>query len=180
MKTKIALSILSGLVMSVSALAATPDTYDTRFNVSANVPDSAMITDPSGKPVTDLDVEMIPAASGRMEAQTVALKLWNNDVTKLDVALTMDDSQSATGDAFTLYSTQGGTLNSMSYKVSTVTSAGTQEFANSGETYDYSLVANGTHGELPVFFKFVSDKNYDELGQGNYTGVVYANLAAKS
>jgi hypothetical protein len=179
MKAKIAVSVLAGLMMSASALAATPQSYDTRFNVSANVPDSAMITDPSGRPVTDLDVELIPAASGRMEAQTIALKLWNNDVASLDVALTMDDSQSATGDSFMLYSTQGGTLNSMSYKVSTVTSAGTQEFAMSGDSQDYSLVANGTHGELPVVFRFVSDKNYDELGQGNYTGVVYANLVAK-
>lgn len=179
MKTKIVLSALTGLTMSASALAATPQSYDTRFNVSANVPDSAMITDASGKPVTDLDVELVPAASGRMEAQTAALKLWNNDVTKLDVALTLDDSQSATGDAFTLYSTQGGTLNAMTYKINSITSAGSQEFAKSGDSSDYSLQANGTHGELPVMFKFVSDKNYTELGQGNYTGVVYANVVAK-
>lgn len=179
MKTKIVLSALAGLIVSASALAATPQSYDTRFNVSANVPDGAMITDPSGKPVTDLDVELVPAASGRMEAQTVALKLWNNDVTKLDVALTLDDSQSATGEAFTLYSSQGGTLNSMTYKITSLTSAGSSEYAKSGDSADYSLQANGTHGELPVMFKFVSDKNYTDLGQGNYSGVVYANVVAK-
>lgn len=178
MKTKVALSVLAGLVMSASALAATPQSYDTRFNVSANVPDSAMIVDPSGKPVTDVDVVLVPAASGYMEAQTDTLMLWNNDVTKLDVSLVMDDSQSATGDAFTLYSTQGGTLNSMTYKISTITSAGSQEFAKSGDSKDYALKANGTHGEMPVVFKFVSDKAYDALGQGNYTGVVYANVVA--
>ncbi|HEY3984595.1 hypothetical protein [Cedecea sp.] len=179
MKTKIVISTLAAVAMSASALAATPQSYDTRFNVSANVPDGAMITDPSGKPVTDLDVELVPASSGRMEAQTIALKLWNNDVTKLEVGLTLDDSQSATGDAFTLYSTQGGTLNTLNYKVSTITSTGEKAFAKSGDKFDYTLQANGTHGELPVIFKFVSDKNYSQLGQGNYTGVVYANVVAK-
>ncbi|AJQ98921.1 hypothetical protein M988_2330 [Hafnia paralvei ATCC 29927] len=179
MKTQTMLSVLAGLVMSASAMASTPASYDTKFNVSANVPDSATITDPGGRPITDMDVELTPAASGYMEAQTTALKLWNNDVTKLEVALTLDDSQSVTGDAFTLYSTQGGTLNDMTYKISTITAAGSQEFAASGDSKDYTLNANGTHGELPLMFKFVSDKKYDALGQGNYTGVVYANVNAK-
>lgn len=179
MKTKILISALAALAMSTSALATTPQSYDTRFNVSANVPDGVMITDPSGKPVTDFDVALVPAASGRMEAQTIALKLWNNDVTKLEIGLTLDDSQSAAGDAFTLYSAQGNTLNTLNYKISTITNAGTKEFAVSGDAFDYTLQANGTHGELPVIFKFVSDKNYSELGQGNYTGVVYANVVAK-
>ncbi|MFI8416072.1 hypothetical protein ACQKDS_06355 [Serratia sp. NPDC078593] len=179
MKTKVIITALAGLLVSASSLAASPANYDTKFNVSANVPDSAKITDPSGRPITDMDVELVPAASGKMEAQTAALKLWNNDVNKLDIALTLDDSQSATGGAFTLYSTGGGKLSDLTYKISAVTGNGSQEFATSGESKDFSLVANGTHGELPVAFKFVSDKKYDELGQGMYTGVVYANVVAK-
>lgn len=177
MKIKVVLS-LAGLLVSASALAATPQSYDTRFNVSANVPDGAMITDPSGRPVTDLDVELVPAASGRMEAQTSALKLWNNDVTQLNVRLTLDDSQSASNAPFTLYSTQGGTMNEMTYKITSITSAGSHEFTNSGGEADYTLMANAGHGELPVVFKFVSDKEYQSLGQGNYSGVVYANVVA--
>ena len=179
MKTKFILSVLSGLLFSASALAATPVSYDTKFNVSANVPDSAKITDPSGRPITDIDIMLRPAASGKMEAETSALKLWNNDVEKLEVQLTLDDSQTASGAPFTLYSTQSGKLDEMTYKIATVTSAGSQLFSTSGETKSYTLSANGTHGELPVVFKFVSDKNYDVLGQGLYTGVVYANVVAK-
>jgi hypothetical protein len=74
MKTQTMLSVLAGLVMSASAMASTPASYDTKFNVSANVPDSATITDPGGRPITDMDVELTPAASGYMEAQTTALK----------------------------------------------------------------------------------------------------------
>ncbi|QKJ88637.1 hypothetical protein PMPD1_3723 [Paramixta manurensis] len=180
MKTKVALSVLAGLAFSASALADTPASYDTKFNVSANVPDSAHITDPSGKPITDLDVVLTPAASGFMEATTPVLKLWNNDVSKLEVTLIMDDSQAATGSNFTLYSTQGGALNDMTYKINAITSAGSKQFAASGATQDYTLVANGTHGELPITFNFVSDKQYTDLGQGNYTGVVYANVNAKA
>ena len=176
---KLILTTLAGLSLSASALAATPASYDMKFNVSANVPDSAKITDPSGRPITNMDVELVPAASGKMEAETQALKLWNNDVDKLSVMLTLDDSQSSTGSAFKLYSTQSGKLSEMTYKVSTFTSAGSQLFSTSGESKEYTLAANGTHGELPVVFKFVSDQNYDALGQGLYTGVVYANLVVK-
>lgn len=179
MKTKNMLFVTAGLLMSASTIAATPASYDTKFNVSANVPDSATITDPSGRPITDMDVELTPAASGYMEAQTKLLKLWNNDVAKLQIALTLDDSQSVKGDAFTLYSTQGDKLNDMAYKISTVTAAGSKDFSTSGDSNDYTLIANGTHGELPVMFKFVSNKKYDALGQGSYTGVVYANVNAK-
>jgi len=178
MKAKVLLAALIGTAISASAFAATPASYDTKFNVSANVPDSAMITDPSGVPVTDVDVELVPAASGKMEAETQLLKLWNNDVSGLDVSLTMDDSQAVTGDAFSLYSTQGGSLKNMTYTISTVTDAGTTDFATSGDTNDYTLNANGTHGELPVVFRFVSDADYTALGQGHYTGVVYANVVA--
>ena len=182
MKSKIVIVLpsLAALIMSASALAVTPQSYDTRFNVSANVPDGAMITDPSGKPLTDLDVELVPAASGFMEAQTAVVKLWNNDVEKLEVSLTLDDSQSASGDAFTLYSSQGGALNSMTYKISAITGDGTNIYDTSGKSYDFTLKANGTHGELPITFKFVSDKNYTDLGQGNYSGLVYANVVAKA
>lgn len=180
MKTKVALSVLAGLMFSASALAATPASYDTKFNVSANVPDSVHITDPSGRPVTDIDVVMTAAASGYMEAQTPPLKIWNNDVSKLDVTMVLDDGQAASGSAFTLYSTQGGTLNPMSYQIKTLTSAGFKTFATSGVSNDYTLVANGTtHSELPVVFQFVSDGKYDTLAQGNYTGVVYANVSTK-
>jgi hypothetical protein len=178
MKAKLLLSVIVASALSASAFAATPASYDTKFNVSANVPDSAMITDPSGKPVTDVDVEMTPAASGKMEAETQLLKLWNNDVTGTDVSLTMDDSQSATGDAFTLYSTEGGTLHNMTYQISTISDSGSQSFAASGDTMNYTLTANGTHAEQPVVFKFVSDADYNTLGQGHYTGVVYANVVA--
>lgn len=180
MKTKTLLSIFVGMAVSASALASTPASYDTKFNVSANVPDSVLITDAGGVPVTEVDVVLTAAPSGYMEANTETLKLWNNDVSGLDVTLTMDDSQSSTGDAFTLYSSQGGVLNSMTYKISTITSAGEAQFAASGDSNDYTLVANGTHGELPVQFKFVSDSLYKDLGKGNYTGVVYANVVAKA
>lgn len=182
MKQKVlALSIITGLVFSASALATTPGSYDTKFNVSANVPEGAYIADASGKPITDVDVELTPAASGKMETTTQLMKLWNNDVNKLEVTLIMDDSQAGTGDKFTLYTGgESDTLGSMTYQISTVSSAGTKAFAASGDTQDYTLTANGTHGELPVKFKFVSDKNYTDLGQGNYTGVVYANLNAKA
>lgn len=180
MKIKIVLPALAALILSASALAATPENYDTRFNVSAKVPDGSMITDPGGKPISDLDVVLLPAASGRMEAQTIALKLWNNDVTKLSVALTLDDSQSGTGDEFRLYSTQSGKLDEMTYKINAITSTASKEYAKSGDSSDFTLLENGSHGELPVMFKFVSDKKYSELGQGNYSGLVYANVAAKS
>ncbi|MFU9139088.1 hypothetical protein [Erwinia tasmaniensis] len=172
-------SILATLIFSTSAFAATPGKYDTKFNISANVPDSANITDPSGRPITDMDIVMKPAASGKMEADTPPLKLWNNDVNKLEVGLTLDDSNSANGDAFTLFSTQGEELNSMTYKIVTLTSAGNQVFATSGTTKDYNLVANNTHGELPINFRLISDKDYDQLGQGMYKGTVYANVVAK-
>lgn len=172
-------SVLAALMFSTSALAAAPEKYDTKFNISANVPDSANITDPSGRPITDMDVVMKPAASGKMEVETPPLKLWNNDVQKLEVGLTLDDSNSANGDAFTLFSNQGEALNSMTYKIVTLTSTGSQVFATSGTTKDYSLVANKTHGELPIIFRLVSDKDYDQLGQGMYKGTVYANVVAK-
>lgn len=179
MKTKFILSAFAGLVLSASALAATPASYDTKFNVSANVPDSAKITDPSGRPITDIDVMLRPAASGKMEAETQALKLWNNDVQKLTVLLTLDDSQAATGAPFKLYSTQNGKLDEMTYQITTLTSAGSQVFTTSGQSREYTLGANGTHGELPVVFKFISNQNYDALGQGLYSGVVYANVVVK-
>ncbi|MTH45584.1 hypothetical protein [Intestinirhabdus alba] len=178
MKAKV-LSAIAVMAVSASALAASPSNYDTKFNVSANVPDSAMITDPSGRPITDLDVVLTPAASGKMEAQTEQLALWNNDVSKLDVSLTLDDSAVATGSPFTLYSTQGDVLNNMTYQISSITADGAQQFTKSGDSKDFSLKANGTHGEMPVRFKFVSDANYTDIGQGNYTGVVYANVVAK-
>lgn len=178
MKAKV-LSAIVAMAISASALAITPPSYDTKFNVSANVPDGAMITDPGGRPITDLDVVLTPAASGKMEAQTEQLSLWNNDVSKLDVSLTLDDSSVATGGAFTLSSTQGDVLNKMTYQISTITASGAQLFAKSGDTNDFTLTANGTHGEMPVVFKFVSDEDYNAIGQGNYTGVVYANVVAK-
>jgi len=177
MKTKVALSVLLALAFSGSVLANTPASYDTKFNVSANVPDSAHITDPSGKPVTDLDVVLTPADSGKMEAMTGPLKLWNNDVSKLEVSLIMDDAQSATGSAFTLYS---DTMVPMQYAIEASSNGLSKSFPTSGSTQDYTLNADGTHGELPIRFKFVSTKDYTDLGQGNYTGVVYANVNAKA
>lgn len=184
---KFTISLLATLAMSASALAATPASYDTKFNVSANIPDDAKITDPGGMPITNMDIEMVPAASGKMEGSSPMLKLWNNGIDKLNVSLILDDSQASTGEAFTLYSTQGGTLSDMSYQVSTITSdsdngAKAKKFTNSGDTLDYTLKASADqkHGELPLVFKFVSTKNYSELSQGHYTGVVYANLVVKS
>ena len=58
MKTKIVLSSLAVMMFSASALASTPASYDTKFNVRANVPDSAHIVTPDGKPVTDVDIEL--------------------------------------------------------------------------------------------------------------------------
>ncbi|AKG68203.1 hypothetical protein WN53_03085 [Serratia fonticola] len=180
MKKIFALSLITGAMFSASVFAATPASYDTKFNVSANVPDSAHITDASGRPLTDLDVELKPAASGFMEATTPALRLWNNDVAKLEVSLILDDGQNASGGAFTLYSTDRDTLSSLSYKINTITEVGQKAYVKSGDSQDFTLQANGTHGELPVAFKFVSDAKYSELGQGNYTGVVYANVNAKA
>lgn len=173
------LAAIATLLLPLAVTAATPGKYDTKFNVTANVPDSAMITDPGGRPVTDMLVELTPAASGKMEAQTTALRLWNNDVSKLEMSLTLDDGNAATGGAFNLTSTQGDVLNDLTYKITTISANGNQEFANSGDTKDYTLLPNGSHGELPVFFRFVSDRNYDQLGQGSYSGTVYANVVAK-
>lgn len=180
MKTQVALSVLAGLVFSASALADTPASYDTKINVSANVPDSAHITDASGKPITDLDVVLKPASSGFMEATTPVLKLWNNDVEGRDVSLIIDDSQAANGGSFILYSRQGGVLNSMTYRIDTMTTAGTTRYTTSGQSEDFALVANGTHSELPITFNFISDARYADLGQGNYTGVIYANVNARA
>lgn len=173
------LTVLAALGFSASSMAVTPESYDTKFNVSANVPDSAVITDPSGRPVTNLNVEMVPAPSGNMEALVPALKLWNNDLTKLEIALTLDDGNSAKGDAFTLMSTNGDVLNSMTYKIRSITSNGSKTFESSGDTYDYTLAANGKHGELPISFRFISNEPYSNIGQGAYTGTVYANVVAK-
>ncbi|RWR03295.1 hypothetical protein ED28_03085 [[Pantoea] beijingensis] len=180
MKTKVALSVIAGLAFSATAFASTPASYDTKFNVSANVPDSAHITDPDGKPVTEVDVVLVASPSGKMEATVGDLYLWNNDVNKLDVSLILDDAGVGAGAPFTLKSTQGGTLNKMTYSIETIDSAGTKKFATSGASQDYTLTANGTHGEHEVAFHFISDEDYDKLGQGHYTGVVYANVNAKA
>ncbi|KGA32968.1 hypothetical protein [Pectobacterium odoriferum] len=179
MKTKLLMTAMAGLLASSAAFAATPGSYDTKFNVSANVPDSARITDPSGRPVTELDVVLEPAPSGKMEAQTVPLKLWNNNVSNLDISLKLDDSQSADGSKFTLYGTDGNTLSSLTYQINTITEAGAQNYVNSGESKVFSLkAASANHAELPIVFKFVSDNEYEKLGTGKYTGVVYANVTA--
>jgi len=180
MKNKVTLSILSGLLISSSVFAITPSSYDTKFNVSANVPEGAVISYPDGTPVTDIDVELVPnASSGKMEGVTKELTLWNNDIAKLDVSLTFDDSIVATGSKFSLTSTQGGQLRKMTYNINTLTNGPQQTFVNSGDSKDYTLTANGTHGELPILFHFVSDADAKALGQGYYTGVVYANVNAK-
>jgi hypothetical protein len=179
MKTKFMLSVLAGLVVSASAMASTPASYDTKFNVSANVPDSVKITDPDGRPVTEVDVVLEAAPSGKMEAEVRDLKLWSNNVADTSVELVMDDAGMATGEAFTLFNTDGGTMKSLAYKIATATTAGPQEFVNSGDSNDYTLTVNGTHAELPVAFQFTSIADYDTLGQGLYTGVVYANVVAK-
>lgn len=179
MKNKIAISALA-LLVSASAFAVTPAKYDTKFNVSANVPEGAYITSPDGTPVTDVDIELIAnAASGKMEAMSPELALWNNDATKLDVSLVMDDATVATGNKFSLTSTQDGRLQKMTYSISTLTNGPQQTFTNSGDSKDFALTANGAHGELPIIFHFVSDADYKALGQGYYTGVVYANVNAK-
>ncbi|QHM73472.1 hypothetical protein [Mixta intestinalis] len=179
MKTKFMLSVLAGLVVSASAMASAPASYDTKFNVSANVPDSVKITDPDGRPVTEVDVVLEAAPSGKMEAEVRDLKLWSNNVADTAVQLVMDDAGVATGDAFTLVNTDGGTMKSMTYKINTVIEgADAQYFNNSGDSNDYTLTVNGTHAELPVAFQFTSIDNYDTLGQGLYTGVVYANVVA--
>lgn len=181
MKHKVALTVLATLLVSASALATQPAQYDTKFNVSANVPDGAMITNPDGTPVTDVDIELVAnGASKKMEAHSPELYLWNNDVTKLDVSLILDDQTAPTGSKFTLTSVQGGSLQKMTYNISTLTSGPKQSFVNSGDSKDFKLKANGTHGEMPVVFHFVSDADYNTLGQGNYKGVVFANVNAKA
>lgn len=177
MKNKYLLTGITALLMSATAFASVPGSYDTKFNISANVPDSATITDGSGRPITDLDSEMVPAPSGKMESATEVLKLWNNDKTKLAVTLKLDDSQAADNDPFTLYTSQGNSLSSLTYKVHVVSSGLNTVFTKSGESKPFMLVANGEHGELPVRFKFISDKAYKDLPQGHYSGVIYANLS---
>lgn len=180
MKTNVAISVLA-LLVSSSAFAVTPAKYDTKFNVSANVPDGVYISTPDGTPVTDVDIELVAnAASGKMEAMSPELSLWNNDVSRLEIALIMDDAVIATGNQFSLTSTQGGRLQKMTYNINTVTDGPQQTFTNSGDSKYFSLKVNGTHGELPIMFHFISDADYKELGQGHYTGVVYANVNAKA
>lgn len=172
-------TVLGAMVFSASALAAAPASYDTKFNVSANVPDSAMITDAGGRPISDINVEMVAAASGRMEATVPALKLWNNDPQKLEVTLTLHDGNVSDNQPFNLFSTQGDVLNSMTYEIHAITSGAPKKFPTSGSNNDFTLLSTGSHGELPVVFRFVSNEEYKDLGQGHYSGTVYANLSAK-
>lgn len=179
-KQKIAFAVLAAFMVSGSAFATQPASYDTKFNVSANVPEGAIITGPDGTPITDVDIELVAnGSSKKMEALSPELYLWNNDVSKLDVSLVMDDKTAPTGSQFSLTSTQDGRLQKMTYSINTITTGPQQTFTNSGDSKDFTLAPNGSHGELPIVFHFVSDADYNAIGQGHYTGVVYANVNAK-
>lgn len=177
---KIILPALAGLVISASALAVTPPKYDTKFNVSANVPDSVRLADENGNSITDMDVELV-AKGDKMEATTKRLMLWNNssDITKLNVQLTLDDSVKATGAPFNLSTINSSNkLDDMEYTITAITKGDPQEFSNSGDTKNYTLEAQTDHSSLPIAFRFVSVKDVKNLGEGHYSGIVYANLNA--
>lgn len=186
MKIKQLALVVAGMAFSTAVLATTPANYDTRFNVSAQVPDSVLITDPDGNPVTELDVRLTPNGSGHADSQTSmsadtqnlkSLRLWSNSSSDTAVKLTLDDSNVATGSAFTLNSTSGGQLNKMTYKVSTIESgAAKKTFTNSGETKNYTLAPVGTHAEKEVAFLFESTAAYNSYTEGAYGGIVYANV----
>ncbi|QCT20898.1 hypothetical protein FEM41_15215 [Jejubacter calystegiae] len=180
MKLKSTIATLAGLVISASAMAATPSSYDTKFNVSANVPTGVYISDPDGNPVTEVDVVLTAQPSGFMEAVTDQLRLRNNDPTGVKVSMILDDSLASTGSPFALWSNAGGSLKSMKYTIQAMTTAASSAtFTNSGDSSDFTLsnVQSGFADE-PVQFKFVSvDKSLD-IAKGYYTGVVYANVNA--
>lgn len=177
---KIALALLTVLA-SASVLAVTPANYDSKFNVSANVPEGAFISDPNGNPVTDVDIELtVNPQTNKMDALSPELALWNNDSSKLEVSLIMDDAIVATGNQFSLTSTQNNRLQKMTYNISTITASGVpQKFVNSGDSKDFTLTANDKVASMPIVFKFESDAEYKALGQGYYKGVVYANVNVK-
>ncbi|WP_159565995.1 hypothetical protein [Budvicia diplopodorum] len=189
MKIKHLALVVAGMTFSTAVLATTPANYDTRFNLSARVPDAVSITDPEGNPVADLDVRLTPNGSGHADLRTTmsadtqnlqALRLWSNTVgaTTTKVKLTLDDGNVSTGTAFALNSTSGGQLNKMSYKVSTIGAGAPKvNFTNSGEQKEYTLTTTGTHAEKDVAFVFESTAAHNTYAGGAYGGVVYATLA---
>ncbi|WPM84876.1 hypothetical protein QNH14_21865 [Apirhabdus apintestini] len=181
MKATFAIATLAGLVFSASALAVTPTSYDTKFNVSANVPDSTYISDGDGNPVTEVDVVLEAVSSGFMEAKTDTLFMRSNDKAA-NVTMTLDDSVQGKNEPFKLWSSDNG-LQEMSYKITANAggSAAGALYAASGDVHDFTLAndAGKSYSQSPVIFHFVSDEKSVNLAQGNYKGVVYANVAAK-
>ncbi|AKJ41129.1 hypothetical protein [Pragia fontium] len=191
MKIKHLALVVAGLAFSSAALATKPANYDMRFNISAEVPDSVLITDPEGNPITELDIRLTPAGSSHagstqsMSADTQSiqsLRLWSNVITDTKVKLTLDDNDVATGSAFALTSNAGGQLNKMNFKVSALeTDAAKYDFVNSGDNKDYTLTTVGAgdtgHAEKEIAFVFESTKAYTDYSAGGYSGVVYANVA---
>ncbi|AKJ43171.1 hypothetical protein [Pragia fontium] len=185
MKIKILLPTLIGMTYAAAALAVSPGNYDTRFNISAQVPGSAMITTPEGTPITQLDIHLIPsgspyAAPATLSADTVSirpLRLWSNSSSDDKVRLTLDDGNSATGRPFTLNSSSGAQLNKMEYKISTIDHSGKKAFLYSGAQHDYILTRHVGYAEQEIAFVFESQRVHNAYKPGDYSGVVYANVA---
>ena len=191
MKIKQLAFVVAGLAFSGAALSAPVTNFDTRFNVTAEVPDGVLITDPDGNPVTELDIRLTPGGSGHasatntMSADTLkvkSLRLWSNNVSDLKVKLTLDDQYASTGSPFQLNSTTGGQLNKIPFTVATIESgAAKQTFVNSGDSKNYNMTAVGSgatgHTEKEVAFVFESTSAYNTYAAGGYSGVVYANVA---
>ena len=176
---------VTGVLFSTAALATAPSHYDTRFNITAEVPDSAFITDPQGTPVTEIDLRLIPAGSHyarstALSADTLGVKplrLWSNNSGDNRVKITLDDGNSANGAPFVLNSSSGSRLEQMNYKVSTIEGAERKEFLRSGADNSYVLTKQQNHAEKEIVFVVESRQAHNTYQPGSYGGVVYANVA---
>lgn len=185
MKISLLISGVAGVLFSTAALATAPSHYDTRFNITAQVPDSAFITDPQGTPVTEIDLRLIPAGSSyarstALSADTLSVKqlrLWSNSRDDNRVKITLDDENSATGSPFALNSSSGSRSEQMNYKVTTIAGAERKEFLRSGAENSYVLTKRQNHAEKEIVFMVESRQAHNSYQPGNYSGVIYANVA---
>lgn len=178
-------TLLAGLVLSAYAFATQPANYDTRFLLSAHVPESATITDAQGVPVTEIALSLTPsgsqhAAPATLSADTLTVKplrIWSNSTEAERVRITIDDGQSATGQRFSLNGYGRNGPEKMEYTVSTVDDSGKKTFLYSGAQHDYTLTPMSTHAEKSIAFVFESSRAYGGYTPGNYSGIAYASVA---
>lgn len=180
------LSGAASLMLVAASQATVPANYDTRFNITAQVPDSAFITDPQGTPVTEVDLRLIPAGSQfanpiTLSADTLSfkpLRLWSNNASDNRVKITLDDGNSGTGSPFVLNSYTGSQLKPINYKITTVEGNERKVFTRSGAEHNYALVKQDSHAEKEIVFVVESLQAHNTYKPGAYSGVVYANVAA--